>query len=409
MIGTVPKAYEAIKISEFNYELPDERIAKYPLAERDLSKLLVYKEGQITDAQFRSITDYLPENSLLVFNNTRVIRARIHFFKSTGAKIELFCLDPHEPEDYALSFAQTKTVVWKCLIGNLKKWKSGPLHKQIQCQSTLVNLTAEQVELDDTTPLIRFSWDGGVSFAEVLEHAGIIPIPPYLNRETEDSDLDRYQTIYSRIQGSVAAPTAGLHFTDRVFQSLKSKNIERAELTLHVGAGTFKPVKSEHVIDHEMHTEHILVTREFIEKVIQKIDNIIAVGTTSIRTLESLYWMGIKVMHDKNIPEHKLLVEQWEPYEMPEQTPATDSMKALLKYMDHHQMHAISSSTRIIILPGYQYRIINGMVTNFHQPQSTLLLLISAFLGDKWKEIYTHALTDGYRFLSYGDSNLYLK
>lgn len=409
MTDRIPQSLEQIKISDFNYTLPEERIAKYPLAERDQSKLLVWKNGQITDSQFYSLTNFLPGNTLLVFNNTRVIRARINFFKESGAKIEIFCLDPHDPIDYAISFAQTHTVIWKCMVGNLKKWKSGILHKKIQCKTTLTNLSAELTGTDENCQLIKFSWDGGISFAEVLEHAGTIPIPPYLNRETEESDLERYQTIYSKIEGSVAAPTAGLHFTNRVFESLKNKNIERAELTLHVGAGTFKPVKTEQVIQHEMHTEHILVHYDFIEKVIEKLNQTIAVGTTSIRTLESLYWMGVKASQNIELSEEELLVSQWEPYTTPTNLSAVEALNALLTYMDHHHLGTISSATQIIIVPGYQFRIIKGMITNFHQPESTLLLLISAFLGTHWKEIYEHALNNNYRFLSYGDSNLYLK
>ncbi len=409
MTDRIPQSLGQIKISDFNYNLPEERIAKYPLAERDQSKLLIWKNGQITDSHFYSLASFLPENTLLVFNNTRVIRARINFFKESGAKIEIFCLDPHDPVDYAISFAQTHTVIWKCMIGNLKKWKSGILHKQIPYKTTQINLSAELTGTDENSQLIRFSWDREVSFAEVLEHAGTIPIPPYLNRETEESDLDRYQTIYSKIEGSVAAPTAGLHFTNRVFESLKTKNIERAELTLHVGAGTFKPVKTEQVIQHEMHTEHILVHYEFIELVIEKLKQTIAVGTTSIRTLESLYWMGVKASQNINLSEEELLVSQWEPYTTSTTLTATEALNALLRYMDHHHLGTISSATQIIILPGYQFKIVKGMITNFHQPESTLLLLISAFLGTHWKEIYEHALDNNYRFLSYGDSNLYLK
>ncbi|TKG96386.1 S-adenosylmethionine:tRNA ribosyltransferase-isomerase [Puteibacter caeruleilacunae] len=398
-----------IGIEEFDYHLPEERIAKYPLAQRDQSKLLISKDGQIVDAKFTDISKYLPSDSLLVFNNTKVIRARLHFKKTTGAKIEIFCLDPVEPIDYALAFASTKSCSWKCIVGNLKKWKDGPLIKEVTLNNESILVQAHLVEREGKSVTVRFTWDGDHSFSEVMETGGIIPIPPYLNRESEQSDTERYQTVYSKIKGSVAAPTAGLHFTDKVFETFKSKNIERAELTLHVGAGTFQPVKSETIEGHEMHTEHILVDQAFIETLISKIDQVIAVGTTSIRTLESLYWMGIKILQSPEISMSELLVNQWDPYLAEITIPAKESLSALLNYMKENGLPHISSATQIIILPGYQFRIISGMITNFHQPQSTLLLLISAFLGDHWKTIYKHALEQDYRFLSYGDSNLYLK
>lgn len=393
-----------------NYELPDERVAKYPLAERDASKLLVWKNGQIDDATFRSIADFLPESSLLVFNNTKVIRARLPFQKKTGAQIEIFCLDPEHPADYQLAFQQTQRCSWNCLVGNLKKWKQEPLERVVEVNGKPVRLVAEKMRQSREHVLVEFSWnDDSVDFASLIEASGILPIPPYLHRDTEASDLERYQTIYSKIKGSVAAPTAGLHFTDSVFASLKRKNIACAEVTLHVGAGTFKPVKAATIADHEMHAEQFVVSRQLIELLLRKEGKLIAVGTTSIRTLESLYWLGISVMKDDSQSPDKLHIEQWAPYENADQQPAKIVLQALINYMDRHQLPVLMASTQIIIVPGYQFQLVDGMITNFHQPQSTLLLLISAYVGNDWQRIYQHALDNNYRFLSYGDSNLYLK
>lgn len=393
-----------------NYELPDERVAKYPLAERDASKLLVWKNGQIDDATFRSIADFLPESSLLVFNNTKVIRARLPFQKKTGAQIEIFCLDPEHPADYQLAFQQTQRCSWNCLVGNLKKWKQEPLERVVEVNGKPVRLVAEKMRQSREHVLVEFRWnDDSVDFASLIEASGILPIPPYLHRDTEASDLERYQTIYSKIKGSVAAPTAGLHFTDSVFASLERKNIARAEVTLHVGAGTFKPVKAATIADHEMHAEQFVVSRQLIEQLLRKEGKLIAVGTTSIRTLESLYWLGISVMKDDSQSPDKLHIEQWAPYENADQQPAKIVLQALINYMDWHQLPVLMASTQIIIVPGYQFQLVDGMITNFHQPQSTLLLLISAYVGNDWQRIYQHALDNNYRFLSYGDSNLYLK
>lgn len=392
-----------------NYELPDGRVAKYPLAERDASKLLVWKNGEITDSKFCSIAEFLPEKSLLVFNNTKVIRARLPFQKKTGAQIEIFCLDPDFPSDYQLAFQQTQKCSWNCMVGNLKKWKKEPLEKQVTVAGKIVTITANKLEQENGNVKVEFSWnDSSIDFASLIEASGILPIPPYLHRETEASDLKRYQTIYSKIKGSVAAPTAGLHFTDSVFESLKKKQISTAEVTLHVGAGTFKPVKSASIADHEMHAEQIVVTRQLIQQLIDNKGKLIAVGTTSIRTLESLYWLGASILEDKIISPLNLFVEQWAPYQNQEDIPAGAALKALIDFLDKHQLPAIIASTKIIIVPGYKFRLVDGMITNFHQPQSTLLLLISAYLGDDWERVYDHALTSGYRFLSYGDSNLYL-
>jgi len=402
---------QGISTNDYAYDLPDEKIAKYPLAERDQSKLLIWKNGQIQDSQFRSLPDFLPSNSLLIFNNTKVIRARMHFQKETGAKIEIFCLDPVDPADYQIAFQTTQSCIWKCMIGNQKKWKGERLQKNIRIGETDIELNAEQIDPEQNKNLIRFSWNNSnFEFSRIIEHAGSLPIPPYLNRETEPSDLERYQTVYSKIKGSVAAPTAGLHFTEKVFNHLKEEGHELAELTLHVGAGTFQPVKSETISGHEMHSEHLYISRDFLKKLIHHSGKKIAVGTTSVRTLESLYWLGLQAYRNPEIDITDLKVAQWEAYEHEEvQLSATEALKSLIDLLDHHQTDYLSASTQIIIAPGYRFRIVDGLITNFHQPQSTLLLLISAYLGDEWQTIYDHALQNNYRFLSYGDSNLYLK
>lgn len=406
----MPEQISRISISDFAYDLPEERIAKYPLAERDQSKLLVWKNGTIQDAQFRNLTNYLPAKSLLIFNNTKVIRARILFQKETGARIEIFCLDPVEPADYQIAFQTTDSCVWKCMIGNQKKWKGETLKKRIRIDGHEVELCAEQPDPANKS-LIRFSWNNQeIEFSRIIENAGLLPIPPYLNRETEESDLERYQTVYSKIKGSVAAPTAGLHFTDKVFNLLKADGHELAELTLHVGAGTFQPVKSETISGHDMHAEHFYISRDFLNRLIHHSGKKIAVGTTSVRTLESLYWLGVQAYKNPELDISDLKISQWEAYEQtPEQLSVNESLHCLLQLLDRHQTDILSASTQIIIVPGYQFRMVDGLITNFHQPQSTLLLLISAYLGNEWREIYRHALENNYRFLSYGDSNLYLK
>lgn len=398
-----------ISISDFSYDLPDERIAKYPLAERDLSKLLVWKNGSIQDSTFSKLPEYLPSNSLLIFNNTKVIRARIHFHKETGARIEIFCLDPFDPSDYQIAFQTTKSCTWKCMIGNQKKWKGEQLRKTVRIENTEVELRAEQIDQDNKS-LIRFSWNNeNIEFAKIIEAAGSLPIPPYLNRETEQSDLERYQTVYSKIKGSVAAPTAGLHFTEKVFSHLKTDGHELAELTLHVGAGTFQPVKSDTISGHEMHSEHIYVSHDFLLKLLNHSGKKVAVGTTSVRTLESLYWLGIQTYHNPDINFEDLKVSQWEAYTTKETSiDFVQAIQQLITLLDRNQAEHLSASTQIIIAPGYKFRIVDGLITNFHQPQSTLLLLISAYLGNEWRTIYNHALQNNYRFLSYGDSNLYL-
>ncbi|MFZ4581240.1 MAG: S-adenosylmethionine:tRNA ribosyltransferase-isomerase [Paludibacter sp.] len=396
-------------IDEYDYPLPDERIAKYPLPQRDASKLLVYKNGEITQSQFSSVADFLSENALLVYNNTRVIQARLEFFKSTGARIEVFCLEPIAPADYAQSLGATSECEWKCMVGNLKKWKEGLLDKQITVSSKDCTFTAELLQTTGNTHSVKFSWDNAdIHFADILESAGELPIPPYLHRKTEESDLTAYQTVYSKIKGSVAAPTAGLHFTDEVFESLKTKQICIDEVTLHVGAGTFQPVKTRDIAEHHMHTEVISVKRETIANLQRHLGNIIAVGTTSVRTLESLYYLC--PLNPSKGDLKNLQVKQWQPYEIneDEEITAFDALQNVLDYLDANKLDTLHAETQIMIKPGYKFRIVNGIVTNFHQPKSTLLLLVSAFVDGNWKSIYDYALAKDFRFLSYGDSSLLL-
>ena len=415
-----------IRISDYNYPLPDERIAKFPIAQRDHSKLLVYRQGEVGEDVFYHLPDYLPKGALMVFNNTKVIQARMHFRKDTGALIEVFLLEPAEPTDYEQMFQTTGHCSWYCLVGNLKKWKEGTLTRSLTIDHSTLTITATRGEMHGTSHRIDFTWslnkaqpngqwsmvNGQCSFAEILDAMGELPIPPYLNRETQESDKTTYQTVYSKIKGSVAAPTAGLHFTPEVLADLDAHGIEREELTLHVGAGTFKPVKSEEIEGHEMHTEFISVRRQTIERLIQHGGQAIAVGTTSVRTLESLYYMGLKVMQNPDLSESELHVQQWEPYEVKseevnsEEVKSEKSLQALLDWMDRHELEVLHSSTQIIIVPGYDYHIVKMLVTNFHQPQSTLLLLVSAFVKGDWHHIYDYALAHDFRFLSYGDSSL---
>ena len=397
-----------IYIDEFDYPLPDERIAKYPLARRDSSKLLLYRNGQIAESVFSNISAYLPDNSLLVYNNTRVIQARLVFQKITGARIEVFCLEPLTPADYAQSLGATTQCVWKCMIGNLKKWKEGALTKEVIINDRSCRFNAELLASDGNTHSVRFSWDNAeIHFADLLEKAGELPIPPYLHRNTEESDLTTYQTVYSKIKGSVAAPTAGLHFTDEVFESLTTKNIELEEVTLHVGAGTFQPVKTRDIAEHHMHTEVISVQRSTIEHLQQKLGNIVAVGTTSVRTLESLYFIGA-LLAENNSPT-ALHVTQWAPYEKVNTLSTHDALQNILDYLDRTRQTTLHADTQIMIRPGYQFRVVEAIITNFHQPKSTLLLLVSAFVQGNWKSIYDYALANDFRFLSYGDSSLLMK
>lgn len=394
-----------IQIRDYDYPLPDERIAKFPLSERDSSKLLVCDGGRISHTQFRSLPSLLPEGALMVFNNTRVIQARLHFRKGEaqdGALIEVFLLEPATPVEYQENFLQRGSCSWYCLVGNLKKWKEGKLCRTIAVGEKQMTLSAERIGTHGTSQEIRFSWDEGFTWAEVIDTIGELPIPPYLNRKTQESDKTTYQTVYSKIKGSVAAPTAGLHFTQRVLADIDARGIEREEVTLHVGAGTFRPVKSEDIGGHDMHTEHIAVRRQTIERLLAHGSEAIAVGTTSVRTLESLYYMGVLASQGKE----DLHVPQWMPYEYDNRLTATEALTALLRYLDERNEEILHSSTQIIIAPGYKYHIVRRIITNFHQPQSTLLLLVGAFIGERWHDVYDYALAHDFRFLSYGDSSL---
>jgi S-adenosylmethionine:tRNA ribosyltransferase-isomerase len=399
-----------LSIQDFNYTLPQEKIARYPLPERDQSKLLVYKEGEITESNYRQIASFIPSNSLLVFNNTKVVEARLLFTKESGGTIEIFCLEPHlQYPDITTAMLSKGKVWWNCLVGGAKKWKDAVLYKWINYQSKTILLSAQKIAHQHETYTIELTWDdAAMSFAEILHASGLIPLPPYLNRKAEDTDKERYQTIYAEADGSVAAPTAGLHFTTHVFDSFIEKNIQKTFVTLHVGAGTFKPVKAATMQDHEMHAEYIDVHKDCLQQLLAQLGNpIIAVGTTSLRTIESLYWLGVKTKINPTIPSAELFISQWEPYELAERNvKPKEALIALLKWMETHQSERIITKTQIIIAPGYSFKIMNALITNFHQPQSTLLLLVAAIVGDDWKKIYTHALEKDYRFLSYGDGSL---
>ncbi len=397
-----------IKIQEYSYILPDERIAKYPLEKRDSSKLLIYNNGEISQNIFTSLPSYLPEGSLMVFNNTKVVPARLLFKKETGAVIEIFCLEPVDPADYAQSFASTGCCSWNVVIGNARKWKGGDVYficDDNHKEAKNLNLRAELVQKGDNNgSIVKFKWDGNVSFSEVLDICGRIPIPPYLNRDTEELDLERYQTLYARIKGSVAAPTAGLHFTDTVLEQVRERGIDTCNVCLHVGAGTFVPVKSEYIADHKMHTEPFEVTKDFLLKLRDLKDGakVISVGTTSTRTLESLYFIGVQCIENGEPGA----VQQWEPYKKEYNYTMKESVSAIVEYMERNNMEKLVARTGIIIVPSYKFRVVDVLVTNFHQPQSTLLLLISAFIGGNWQSVYNYALENGFRFLSYGDSSL---
>jgi len=403
-----------IPIADFIYQLPEEKIAKYPLQPRDGSKLLVYENGNISETVFKSIADYLPENTFLIFNNTKVVEARILFEKNTGSIIEIFCLEPSEIySDITAAMLQQNKVQWKCLVGGAKKWKEKILIKNINYNNAVLELSAKIIEKKNDYFLIEFNWNTNISFAEVLHAAGIIPLPPYLNRKAEVIDAITYQTIYAKYDGSVAAPTAGLHFTEDVFNSLHKKNISINNITLHVGAGTFMPVKSETIEGHEMHSEFIDVTIYFIQQLLNALkqkQKIICVGTTSVRTIETLYWTGVKIENGKWKKENvETAVTQWDAYEMNTSLTAKQSLQKLIDWMQQNNMQQLITKTQIIITPYYQLKIVDGIITNFHQPQSTLLLLISAFVGNNWKKIYNYALANNFRFLSYGDSSLLWK
>ena len=398
--------YKSIKIEEYVYSLPDEKIAKYPLAKRDLSKLLLW-DGDISHCVFNQIHSHLPTGSLMVFNNTKVIQARLNFFKSTGARIEVFCLEPVSPVDFVMSFSSKGKCVWRCIVGNQKKWKEGILTSKIRIGEEDILLHCRKISDETNARIIEFSWEPeNFTFSEILENAGTTPIPPYLNRKAEQLDKETYQTVYSKHKGSVAAPTAGLHFTEEVLKKLEAQNIRRAELTLHVGAGTFKPVKSEEIGGHDMHTEHFFISQTLVKQLIERQDTIIAVGTTTVRTLESIYWLGVKVLNKGLMDGHENVIKQWETYKMSQDVSMEDALNALLKFMQKQENEILAAATQIIIVPGYKFRIVGHLITNFHQPRSTLLLLIAAFVGQRWKDIYHYALNNNFRFLSYGDSSL---
>ena len=420
-------------ITDFTYQLPDDRIAKFPLDERDKSKLLLFRNGSITTDVFSQLPDYFSKKDMLVFNNTRVIRARIEMEKETGARIEIFCLEPHEPSDYQMSFSQRATCQWKCLVGNLKKWKTGTLIKNINPSPTLpegegvkaqciapLQLHAELISTNTQYQIIRFTWDNGLDFASVLEACGSTPIPPYLNRKTEEIDETRYQTVYSKHKGSVAAPTAGLHFTPQVLQQLSANGTQLNEITLHVGAGTFRPVKHEEVKKHDMHVEFFSVHLDVIRNLARRGDPcgrpankgfLTAVGTTSLRALESIYWIGVKML-EKPLPNcgswvlENIHLEQWEAYALPQNVTVEQSLNKIIETLEKNNQNTLFASTKIMIVPGYTFKMCSRLITNFHQPQSSLLLLVGAFVGDSWRDIYQYALENDFRFLSYGDSSL---
>ena len=394
-----------IRIEDYNYPLPDNRIAKYPLKERDGSKLLIYKYGTPAAETFKDISKHIPENSLMVFNDTKVVPARLHFQRESGAHIEIFCLEPIQPEEYVTMFAVTDRCRWKCIVGNVKRWKNDTLHlynPENDADIDDMGLHADLIERCGETSIVEFSWANGAPFSRVLEICGSIPIPPYLNRDTESIDLERYQTLYARFRGSVAAPTAGLHFTEPVLEAIRAKNVITDTVCLHVGAGTFLPVKSSLVSEHTMHREPFVVTLELLERLIAKTGKLVAVGTTSVRTLESLYYVGVRCIEDGKPGD----VNQWDPYEKDYPYSVDEALGAIVKYLKDNSLTELKVGTRIIIVPGYQFKLVDVLVTNFHQPQSTLLLLISAFVGGEWQKIYDFALERDFRFLSYGDSSI---
>ena len=394
-----------IVIEDYNYSLPDERIAKYPLQQRDASKLLCYRNGNPVQYSFTDLPALLPEDSVMVFNDTKVVPARLHFQRASGAHIEIFCLEPVLPEEYVTMFAVTDRCRWKCIVGNVKRWKNDTLalcNPDSDDTVSEMGLKADLIERQGETSIVEFSWENGAPFSRVLEICGSIPIPPYLNRDTEDIDLERYQTLYARYRGSVAAPTAGLHFTEPVLEAIRAKNIATETVCLHVGAGTFLPVKSSLVSEHTMHREPFVIKLDFLEKLVAKTGKLIAVGTTSVRTLESLYYLGVKCI-EKGRPED---VTQWEPYQREYQYTLQESLSAIIGYMKANSLSELQTGTSIIIVPGYEFKVVDVLVTNFHQPQSTLLLLISAFVKGDWKNIYDFALNNDFRFLSYGDSSI---
>jgi S-adenosylmethionine:tRNA ribosyltransferase-isomerase len=397
----------AISLENYRYDLPESRIAKYPLADRSASKLLLYKQGEVSGDRFCSLKDHLPGGSWLVFNNTRVIQARLDFRKETGARIEIFCLEPVDPADYELSFQAEKEATWLCLVGNVKKWKGGPVSLELQLEGKILKLLAWLLERKGEGFLVRFEWQAaGLTFGELLEASGSTPIPPYLNREAEESDRERYQTVYGLNNGSVAAPTAGLHFTAEMIHQLEQAQVPMAHITLHVGAGTFVPVKEDNARDHSMHSELVVISRSFLEQWQHRKQGLIAVGTTSTRSMESLYWLGVKLKEQKHTDPQSLSMVQWENEQLPQDVPLAESIETLLDYCSRNDLSYLHFPTQLMIVPGYRFRTISGLITNFHMPRSTLLLLIAAWIGEDWQKVYDFALREDFRFLSYGDSSL---
>jgi len=395
-----------IATQDFDYHLPEPRIPKYPRQQRDQSNLLIYNQGNIHQDVFRHLARHIPSDHLMVYNNARVVYARLLFHKQTGAGIEVFCLEPHQPADYNQAFQQDEQVEWKCLVGNLKKWKEQDLEQRLEIEGKSLNLKAQKISRQDPYVVVRFSWDHpDITFGDILENMGKVPIPPYLKRESECVDKIRYQTVYSKIRGSVAAPTAGLHFSDVVFEELRNKGIPHCEITLHVGAGTFRPVRAETIDQHAMHMEHFEVSRESLDQLIRHHPNILAVGTTSLRTLESLYWIGLK-LSENTTARKEMMLDQWEHLDMRGDLPVPRVLGFIKEYMDKANLETLQASTRIMIAPGYPFKLTRGLITNFHQPKSTLLMLVAAFVGSDWKKIYQYALDHEFRFLSYGDGSL---
>ncbi len=405
----IPKTIADQAIDSFSYDLPNDRIAWHPLPERDTSKLLVFNDGNITNSQFRRLPEHLNQGGLIVFNNTRVVQARLEFYKESGARIEIFCLNPGFPtSEVSLAMQQTSPVAWRCIVGNAKKWKQGEL--SIENLETNFQLKAQQLSQVDGEYLIEFSWNGSsISFADVLEMAGKTPLPPYITRKALDSDKVTYQTVYAQSDGSVAAPTAGLHFTKSVFDHLEEKGIKRGFVTLHVGAGTFKPVTSKTIGQHDMHGEQFVVKKDFLELLLNDLGNVTSVGTTSMRTLESLFWIGVRLLSEKKLEKGLTTIDQWEPYKCETKIETKFAIQAILNYLDHNKLEVLRGETSLIIVPGYQFRVVDKLITNFHQPKSTLLCLVAAFAGQHWKKAYDFALENDYRFLSYGDSCLFFK
>jgi len=395
-----------IATKDFDYHLPEDRIPKYPRQERDQANLLIYNQGRISQDVFRHLASHVPSDHLMVYNNARVVYARLLFHKQTGAGIEIFCLEPHQPADYNLAFQQQEQVEWKCLVGNLKKWKEHDLAEVVEINGKKLNLKARKISRMDQYVVVGFTWDNSaITFGDILDHMGKVPIPPYLKRESKAVDKTRYQTVYSRVRGSVAAPTAGLHFSDTVFQELKDKGISNSEITLHVGAGTFRPVRAQTINQHAMHMEHFEVSRESLKHLIRHHPNILAVGTTSLRTLESLYWIGLKLSKE-NSSQDQITLDQWEHLEIQGNVPVKTALEFICQYLDQNNLKALQASTRIMIAPGYPFKLTKGLITNFHQPRSTLLMLVAAFIGSDWRKVYQYALEHEFRFLSYGDGSL---